>query len=89
MSSPPSSSAGHNARIGIILFLIYLAFYAGFILLSAYAQGVMKEPIAWLGGVNFAIAYGMGLILLAMVLAIIYLFAAHADSGSDSDGGSR
>jgi uncharacterized membrane protein (DUF485 family) len=59
-----------RARYGIALFLIYLAFYAGFVLLNAFWPEVMDEVLA--AGVNLAIWYGFALIVLALVLALIY-----------------
>jgi uncharacterized membrane protein (DUF485 family) len=53
------------------LFCVYLALYAGFMGLSAFAPGVMAREV--LGGVNLAILYGMGLIAAAVVLAFVYM----------------
>ena len=61
----------HNARTGMILFVLYLLLYAGFIGLSAFAPQAMAKPI--LAGANVAIVYGMGLIIAAFVLAIVYM----------------
>ena len=59
-----------NARIGLVLFFIYLALYLGFVFLSAFATEVMERtPFA---GVNLAILYGFGLIAAAFVLACLY-----------------
>ena len=59
-----------NARYGLWLFAIYLAFYGGFVLLAAFAPRAMERlPLA---GVNLAIWYGFGLIVLALVLALFY-----------------
>ena len=59
-----------NARYGLWLFAIYLAFYGGFVLLAAFAPATMERlPLA---GVNLAIWYGFGLIVLALVLALFY-----------------
>jgi uncharacterized membrane protein (DUF485 family) len=60
-----------NARYGLILFVIYLALYAGFMVLSAFAPERMGRP--FLGGVNLAIVYGFGLIVAALVLALVYM----------------
>ncbi|HEX8524721.1 MAG TPA: DUF485 domain-containing protein [Tepidisphaeraceae bacterium] len=60
----------HNARIGMALFLIYVLLYAGFMGLSAFAPQVMSQTAV--GGANVAIIYGLGLILAAVVLALIY-----------------
>lgn len=62
----------HNSRIGLVLFAVYLLLYGGFVFLSAFATDVMETtPIA---GVNLAILYGFGLIIAALVLALIYGF---------------
>lgn len=65
----------HNERIGLVLFFLYLAFYGGFVALTAFAPDVMRTTVA---GVNLAIVYGLGLIVAAMVLAGIYLFLCKA-----------
>jgi len=76
-SSSHSTSDDHpevsaaNARAGLVLFFIYLAFYAGFMGLAAFAPDAMGRPV--LGGVNLAITYGIGLILGALVVAAIYM----------------
>lgn len=59
-----------NSRIGLVLFAVYLLLYGGFVFLNAFAADVMETtPIA---GVNLAILYGFGLIVAALVLALIY-----------------
>ena len=61
-----------NARIGLVLFIVYLLLYGGFVFLNAFAPDVMEMiPIA---GVNLAILYGFGLIIAAIVLALLYGF---------------
>jgi len=66
----PEVSAA-NARAGLILFFIYLAFYAGFMALAAFAPQSMGQPV--LAGVNLAITYGMALIVGACVVAVVYM----------------
>ncbi len=61
----------HNARTGLILFAIYVAFYGGFMALSAFWPAVMSQPL--LAGVNVAVLYGFALIGAAMILALIYM----------------
>lgn len=66
----PEISA-RNARYGLLLFAVYVALYAGFMGLSAFEPQLMsKTPF---GGVNLAIIYGFGLIVAALVLALIYV----------------
>jgi uncharacterized membrane protein (DUF485 family) len=66
----PEISAA-NARAGLVLFFVYLAFYAGFMGLAAFAPQSMGRPV--LAGVNLAIIYGLVLIFGALVVAAIYM----------------
>ena len=68
----PELSAA-NARAGLVLFFIYLAFYGGFVGLAAFNPQVMGRPV--LGGVNLAITYGLALIFGALVIAALYMIA--------------
>jgi uncharacterized membrane protein (DUF485 family) len=61
----------HNTRIGLILFVVYVAFYGGYMVLSAFWPEVMGRDV--LAGVNLAVTYGFALIGIALVLALIYL----------------
>jgi uncharacterized membrane protein (DUF485 family) len=72
-----------NARYGMVLFVIYLLIYAGFVALSVYSPGLMSKAVV--GGVNLAIVYGMALIGIALVLAVIYMYLCRATAG----GGAR
>lgn len=68
--------AARNSRYGMILFLIYLAFYGGFVGLNAFRPDLMDLTPAW--GLNLAILYGMALIVAAMLLALIYSWLCRA-----------
>lgn len=68
-------AARRNARRGLVLFLIYLAFYGAFVLLNAFRPDVMERTAA---GVNFAILTGLGLIAAAFVLALFYAWLCRA-----------
>jgi len=80
--SPRQQDSGHtiarNARYGLWLFFVYVVFYAGFVAISAFKFDALRAEI---GGVNLAIAYGMGLILLAFLLALVYM-AMTRDNGA-------
>lgn len=65
------ASVAHNTRIGVIMLVIYVAFYGGFMALSTFSQEIMSRPV--LGGVNLAIVYGFALILAAIVFALVYV----------------
>lgn len=80
-----SGAGGRNARIGLVLFAIYVCFYAGFILLAALRPDTMDMPTAF-GAVNLAIMYGMGLIFAALLLASIYMFLCGAEPKAKQEG---
>lgn len=69
-SDTPSRQRRYNTRLGLILFFVYLVFYLAFVLINAFAASVM-ETITF-AGLNLAIVYGFGLIVAAVVLALIY-----------------
>ena len=50
---------------------VYVVFYGGFMALSAFWPAAMAD--APMGGPNVAVLYGFGLIVLALVLALIYM----------------
>jgi uncharacterized membrane protein (DUF485 family) len=58
------------SRLGLSLFAVYLLLYGGFVLLNTFAPATM-EFTPW-AGINLAVLYGLGLILAAVVLALIY-----------------
>jgi uncharacterized membrane protein (DUF485 family) len=62
-----------HRRFGLKLFLVYLAVYAGFIGIAAFNHAALSAK--GLFGLNLAVLYGFGLIGLAFVLALIFLFA--------------
>jgi uncharacterized membrane protein (DUF485 family) len=57
-------------RLGVILFFAYGAVYAGFIAVNLISPTLMKALV--LPGQNLAVVYGFGLIVLALLLALIY-----------------
>ena len=61
----------HNTRLGVILFVVYVLFYGGFMVLSAFWPEVMSKP--FFRGVNLAVVYGFALIAAALVLALVYM----------------
>lgn len=77
------SIVSRNARYGMILFIVYALVYAGFIALSTFAPSLMARPV--LSGVNLAVVYGFGLILLAFILAMLYMYMVRGNG--DRTGG--
>ena len=58
-----------KTRLGVKMFILYAIIYAGFIVINVVSPKLMAVNI---GGLNIAIVYGFGLIILALVLAFIY-----------------
>ena len=68
----------HNARLGLALFAVYLLGYGTYVLVNAFWPGAMDTLI---GGVNLAVVSGMGLIVGALVLALIYAALCRVPTG--------
>ena len=61
------------SRLGLALFGLYVLLYGGFIgLVLARPDLVAERPF---GGVNLAIACGLGLIVAAVLLSVVYMVA--------------
>ncbi len=71
-----------NARIGLILFSLYLLFYVGFVAVNAFSPESMERSV--LSGLNLALVYGFGLIIGAVVLSGVYGLISR-DSADPSD----
>lgn len=74
-----------NARMGLVLFAVYLVLYGGFVLLNTFSPETMEAtPIV---GINVAILYGFGLIIAAFVMALLYgaLCDSNDESGSSTE----
>lgn len=65
-------AAKKKAKLGIYFFFIYLFFYAGFVAIGVLNYELLAYEV--IGGVNLAIFYGIGLILFAVLLGILYNF---------------
>ncbi len=70
-------------RFGLRLFVAYLFVYAGFIAISAFYHTTLAYKALF--GLNIAVLYGFGLIGLAFLLALVFLFAGgQRDTSSNS-----
>ena len=64
------NAAAKKAKLGVILFLVYLIIYSGFVVIGLYDPDLMGAHV--LGKQNLAIVYGFGLIILAIIMGFIY-----------------
>ena len=58
-----------KAKIGIWMFATYSVIYAAFIIINVIDPKLMGLDI---GNLNLAIVYGFGLIVFALILALVY-----------------
>jgi uncharacterized membrane protein (DUF485 family) len=76
MLHEPAEKAGkdpafaYKRRLGVIMFIIYGAIYAGFVVVNIVTPQHMGDIV--FAGLNIAVLYGFGLIVLALVLALFY-----------------
>lgn len=59
-----------KSRVGLILFGIYSLIYAGFVFINTLTPKTMGTKIIF--GLNLAVVYGFGLILLAIIMGVLY-----------------
>lgn len=63
-------AASFKMRLGVWMFLLYLVLYSGFVFINLYNAAWMEIKV--LMGLNLATVYGMGLIIAALIQALIY-----------------
>lgn len=60
----------YKMRVGMIMFLFYALIYAGFVAINVIKPILMEADALF--GLNLAVVYGFGLIIFALILALIY-----------------
>jgi len=79
----------YKMRLGVFMFIPYAIVYAGFVAINLIKPTMMEAIIIF--GLNLAVVYGFGLILLALILALIYNYmcASREDklNTGDNEGG--
>jgi len=63
-------ASSYKSRLGVRMFLVYAVSYAGFVLINVLWPKTMGTII--IAGLNLAVVYGFGLIVFAIILALIY-----------------
>lgn len=66
------NASAKKAKLGVWFFLIYSLFYAGFVIIGVVNYELLSQEVAL--GLNLALFYGMGLIVFAVLLGILYNF---------------
>ena len=67
----PDHAAPYKTRLGLIMFAFYALIYAVFVVLNV-VDPLLMEKASGVLGLNLAVAFGFGLIVLALVMAVIY-----------------
>ncbi|MCO6496997.1 MAG: DUF485 domain-containing protein [Chitinophagaceae bacterium] len=75
-----------KARLGVKFFFIYLIVYGGFVAIGVLNYELLAAEV--FRGINLAIFYGFGLILLAVLLGVWYnyLCSRYEKSGQKEEG---
>jgi uncharacterized membrane protein (DUF485 family) len=60
----------YKTRLGVWMFLVYALVYVLFVAINLIDPSMMEKTV--LMGLNLAVVYGLGLIVVALVMAVIY-----------------
>jgi uncharacterized membrane protein (DUF485 family) len=83
----PDHASEYKGRLGAWMFLVYAVIYVGFVAINIISPTTMEKTVLF--GLNLAVVYGFGLIIFALVLALIYnhmCATREADATADTTG---
>lgn len=63
-------AVAYKTRLGVWMFLLYCLFYAGFVAINLSSPLLMEKEIVL--GLNLATVYGLALIVVALLQALLY-----------------
>lgn len=63
-------AADYKSRLGVRMFLVYSLLYAAFVVLNVVKPAAMETDVLF--GMNLAVVYGIGLIVVALLQALVY-----------------
>ena len=90
---PPSEwqedkSEGFKVRLGLIMVAFFTIIYFAFIILAVTNPQAMANDV---GSLNVAVVYGFGIIIVAIIQALIYNFVCsrreNCDESNEGNGG--
>ena len=64
------NASAKKTSLGIKLFVVYALIYAGFVFINTLSPSTMGIKV--FAGLNLAVIYGFGLIILAIVMGVAY-----------------
>jgi uncharacterized membrane protein (DUF485 family) len=73
-------SEGYKTKLGLIMFAIYVPLYIIFVLICVLDPKLMGTDV---GKLNLAIVYGFGLIIVAIIQALIYNYMCSKRENSE------
>jgi uncharacterized membrane protein (DUF485 family) len=78
-----------KSKLGVRLFFVYLICYAGFVTIGVFNYELLSTTVFY--GLNLAVTYGIGLIVFAVILGIIYnaYCTRYEDEAEKSEGGAK
>ena len=68
--SAPDAATSYKSRLGVVMFVVYGIVYMGFVAINVLRPVLMEKTIVF--GLNLAVVYGFGLIIFALLLALVY-----------------
>ncbi len=68
--SGPDHAATYKRSLGVKMLIVYTLVYAGFVAINVMKPLLMEKIVLF--GLNLACVYGIGLIVVALVQALIY-----------------
>ena len=74
----------YKTRVGLVMFLCYLAFYVACVAINVGAPLLMEREVCL--GMNFATVYGFALIVGALLLALVYDLLCRARERATNNG---
>lgn len=69
-SEKEDNAIPYKTRLGVRMFIFYALIYAGFVVINITKPILMEKTIVF--GLNLAVVYGFGLIILSLIMALIY-----------------
>lgn len=79
-------AAPYKMRLGVYMFILYATIYVGFVVINTVNPVLMEMEIFL--GLNLAVVYGFGLIIFALILALIYNSMCNAKENAENSTGS-
>lgn len=85
--SEDPAAVAWNQRLGLVLFWVYAATYGLFLLVCVTGGSTLQAT--WLWGLSNAVVLGFGLIVLAIVIALVYGLACRTTELPETAAGAR